>query len=125
MITRATWSRRTSTRAISKSRKFVESRLLVLALKYINRICSPVQIGVVPSRGAVQLTGFQFAALDEEPLIGNTNAHEISLSIDCSRELVEDDSWCASVHSLLSSEPGARRTVWRVILLNRQFVCSC
>src|SRR5262245_10765954 len=107
--------------------KFVESRFLVLAGKNINRICSPVQIRViVPSRGAGQLTGFQFAALDdEEPLIGNTKAHEIALAIDCSRELVEDDSWCPSVHSLLAREPGPGCAAWCVILLNRQFVCSC
>jgi len=37
-----------------------------------------------------QLTGFKFAAPDEEPLGGNTDSHEVPLAVDRPRKLVDD-----------------------------------
>src|SRR5262245_39060345 len=73
------------------------------------------------SRIVLEMTGFDFAAPDEEPFGGNTNPHEVSLAIDRPHELVEDYAWRAPVQRLLSREPGTRRAVWRAILLDHPF----
>jgi hypothetical protein len=44
-----------------------------------------------------QLTGFKFAAPDEEPLGGNTDSHEVPLAVDRPRKLVDDYGWRAAV----------------------------
>ena len=76
-----------------------------------------------PNSGDGQLTGFNFAALENEPLDGNTDADKIPVGIDCPCELVELDSWRGH-DPLLSREAGTGRTGFCQILLDVPFVCS-